>query len=285
MQDQLREIEGTLARTSERKNTILYKLAKRKAEEERLERLGIKKLPTNPRTVTDVRIVKFALSQLKQETGDKIAKIRNNALVDLERDGEAVVRAKNDEINKLLARKDQWERRLCELTDKEWSSSRTRKKGFFGCAKQLPEALAAHEAAGSKRARESDDKDSGSSSDSEDDLPFSASQSSEASDDSLTEALGPKQGYIKAIGALVSNELDSELLEEEKQAERKFREANPFDSAFLAQFRQPTSNGSTYLTQIHELVIPEEAELAKEAVDQRKNALQQRLAALRANKS
>lgn len=292
MDDRLREIEGTLARTSERKNTILYKLSKRKAEEERLAQLGVKKLPTNPSTVTDEKVVKYVLSQLKQETGDKIAKIRNDSLVNIERDGEATVRMKNDEINKLLARKDQWEKRLCELTNKEWAH-KARKRSFFGCARQLPEALEAAASSGAKRPREADASDPNSGNDDAEGSGFSeesiltavsddesALEIGQMGDDS--DAASPeRQQYAAAVAALLGTlEMDGDLVEEEKIAERQYRDSHPFDSTFLSQFRHPESDGA-YSTILQSAPIPSEADLKKQAVDDRKTALQARLAALR----
>ncbi|EAN96058.1 hypothetical protein C3747_15g48 [Trypanosoma cruzi] len=139
MQDYLREIEGTLARTNERKSTLLYRLAKRNAEEERLARLGVRSIPTNPLDVMDTRVVKYVLFKLKRDIGDMIARMRNPQLLSIETHGEVVIRAKNDEINHLIAKKNSWERRLVALTGEEYKVASSRKL-YFGCAKELPEA-------------------------------------------------------------------------------------------------------------------------------------------------
>lgn len=292
MEDRLREIEGTLARASERKNTVLYKLAKRRNQEERLARLGIKKVPANPRSVSDIGVVKYALAQLRQEVGDKIAKIRNESLVSLERDGEAVVRAKNDAINELLSRKDQWERRLCELTQKEGGALKPRKKTFWGCAKLLPEAAAsANTVSGVKRARDVNvdgDGDRSERSSSDELLSLDAASDESSSGDDGTKASDgvsvehANPDYLAAIAALRLRESESQLLEEEKLAEREYRQAHPFDVSFLSQFRQTaTTDNDSYLDQLRAVHLPEESYLAKQAVEQRKAALQQKIAALR----
>ncbi|KAF5216375.1 hypothetical protein ECC02_010873 [Trypanosoma cruzi] len=124
------------------KGTLLYRLAKRNAEEERLARLGVRIIPTNPLDVLDTRVVKYALFKLKRDIGDKIARMRNPQLLSIETHGEVVIRAKNDEINHLIAKKkkkNSWERRLVALTGEEYKVASS-KKLYFGCAKELPEA-------------------------------------------------------------------------------------------------------------------------------------------------
>lgn len=268
MQDRLREIEGTLARTKERKNTILYKLSKRRQEEERLAGLGVQKLPTNPSEVEDERVIKYVVYRLKQEIGDKTAQLRDPKLLNIERDGEAVVRAKNDEVNKLIARKAQWEARLAFLVG-EPAPQRARRKVFLGCAKQLPEATAPT----GKRTRDEssgEEADDGSSDGAEGTEPSPAEQP----DGEL--ATSRDLDYLENVKWLGSAEADAELVRIEREAEAKARAgvgapvARSETHALILSYR---SDGK--------LAIPDEEHFKKQLLEERKKALQQRLSLLR----
>jgi pre-mRNA-splicing factor ISY1 len=270
MQDRLREIEGTLARTKERRNTILYKLAKRKQEEERLASLGVQKLPSNPHEVADVKVVKYVLFRLKQEIGDKTARLRDPKLHSIEKDGEAVVRAKNDEINKLISRRNQWETRLATLLG-ETIPVFKRGKSFFGCAKELPEAETSH-----KRSREQQDnvgiEESSRTNSSEEDneVPETSTQH----DDVATQ----DSNYLEKVEWLASSKADDELMREEKGAEAKTREMHdlkgePTGSSLFV--RSYFKNGA--------ITVPSEEYFKNTLIRKRKELLQERLKAMRKN--
>ncbi|CCW64513.1 unnamed protein product [Phytomonas sp. EM1] len=268
MQDHLREIEGTLARTSERKNTILYKLAKRRAEEERLAQLGINKIPPSPHNVKDIGVIKFVLHRLKQEIGDKIARIRNSSLISIEKDGEAVVRARNDEINKLIVQKDQWENRLAFLKNGDWVNS-TSIKAFFGCAKNLPEAADFH----TKRERPVEEDNTAYSS------PRSHSSGSTPDEPEPLEST-IKGTYLDSVVWLLSPELEQKVLQLEKESEIKNRP----ESNATGRGAEPRKLGeSRYVSSFHNFELPEEKEFERMAVEKRKLGLKKRLESLKDN--
>ncbi|KAK7194450.1 Isy1-like splicing family [Novymonas esmeraldas] len=273
MQDRLREIEGTLARAKERKNTILYKLSKRRQEEERLASLGVERLPTNPHDVDDVKVIKYVLFRLKQEIGDKTAQLRDPKLLSIDKDGEAVVRAKNDEVNKLLSRKAQWEARLSYLAD-ESAAPRSRRKVFFGCAKELPEAITTRKrqrGEGEPRAVQAEAASSADEVSDADDEHGSAAEQAE------TELANTRdQDYIERVQWLGSSAADAELLRFEREAEAKMRpKADP------AAARAGSSSLILSYWKDGKLTIPDEEHFKKQLVDGRKKALQERLSALR----
>ncbi|KAG5486142.1 hypothetical protein LSCM1_07257 [Leishmania martiniquensis] len=267
MQDRLREIEGTLARTKERKNTILYKLAKRRQEEERLAKLGVDRLPTNPSEVDDEKVIKYVLFRLKQEIGDKSAQLRDPKLLSIDKDGEAVIRAKNDEVNKLLSRKHQWEARLAFVAD-EPGAPRSRKKIFFGCAKELPEATSTK-----KRQRLEDGDERG------ENAVTDSSDENDALVGDLAEADQPVRrdcDYLEKVKWLGTSSADKDLIPFEREAEAKFR-----------------ANGGTALPVLDarglilsywkegKLMIPDEGSFKKQLLESRKRDLQERLNVLR----
>ncbi|KPA73236.1 hypothetical protein ABB37_10055 [Leptomonas pyrrhocoris] len=269
MQDRLREIEGTLARTKERKNTILYKLSKRKQEEERLALLGVQKLPTNPHEVDDVKVVKYVLFRLKQEIGDKTAQLRDPKLHSIDKDGEAVIRAKNDEVNKLVSRRNQWEARLATLTGVPVPPF-ARRKNFFGCAKELPEAEASRKR--SRDAQESAAKDSSMLSSSSEDEDEDVLQAQHQEEDVATQ----DANYLDRANWLGSTLADNELVREEKEAEARMRERLDLSCG-------PTGSSAfvrSYL-KAGKVVLPSEEHFKGLLINKRKEMLQARLTALR----
>lgn len=269
MQDRLREIEGTLARTKERKNTILYKLSKRKKEEERLAQIGVEKLPTNPHDVEDVNVVKYALFRVKQEIGDKAAHLRDSKLYSIDKDGEAVIRAKNDELNKLVSRRNQWEARLAKLGGNV-APATTRRKLFFGCAKDLPEAEAARKRPRDTSENRSDGGPQKESSDDNEEDDFVPEQNDQ--DETVTQDIN----YLEKVRWLGSSLADDDLLREERETEAQLREKRapgPVPAASPRFVRSYCVDGK--------VVIPSEEYFKELLISKRKEALQERLKALR----
>ncbi|KAG5507125.1 hypothetical protein JIQ42_06526 [Leishmania sp. Namibia] len=266
MQDRLREIEGTLARTKERKNTILYKLSKRRQEEERLAKLGVDRLPTNPSEVDDVKVIKHVLFRLKQEIGDKTAQLRDPKLLSIDKDGEAVIRAKNDEVNKLLSRRHQWETRLAILSD-EPAVPRSRKKVFFGCAKELPEASATRKrrcGEGREEVRENEVAESSDENDAVVDEP------------GVGQPVTRDNNYLEGVKWLGTSTADKDLVPLEREAEAQNRAKG--DTVL------PVSDGGGLILSYckdGKLMIPDEEFFKKQLLDKRKKALQERLSTLR----
>ncbi|ORC85153.1 pre-mRNA-splicing factor ISY1 [Trypanosoma theileri] len=259
MQDYLREIEGTLSRTNERKGTLLYKLAKRKAEEERLSRLGVSSIPSNPLEVTDVNVVKYALFRLKQEIGDKIAQMRNTQLLSIETHGEVVIRAKNDDINNIITKKNLWEKRLAFLSGKDYKMPHS-KKIYFGCAKGLVEAQKAT-TQNSKEVTE----------DNLDELE-SNSISSEFSGDE-----GPQSSneYLERLAAFDS---EGSLRDVEMAAERKLRLEFAQEDGGAPFKRARNDDTDDYIVDIQ---LPSEEEFHRKIIDAKKEMLQKRLESLK----
>lgn len=264
MEEQYKLIEGTLARTSERKGTILYKQAKKRDEEKRLLQLGIRSLPTVPSEVDDVKVIKYVLFQLNKEIGELKGLLTNHSRMNLEKDGEAHVRAVNDKLNKLLRRKADWDRRICEIDGKKTSFFFPKRKQFFGCAKELPEALGGEE---SIHERNSDEH-----SEVEDLLP---SSSGEEPDD---ERDGGEPQLVSERYSFFVEKLslrDNVLLSEESAAEKKFRKescSNQFirDPEFVTSFAE---NGKD--------CIPSEDERKLVLTEKRRKSLLSRLEKLK----
>ncbi|KEG07736.1 pre-mRNA-splicing factor ISY1 [Trypanosoma grayi] len=258
MQDHLREIEGTLARKNERQSTLLYKLAKRKAEEERLSRLGVRSIPSNPLDVTDVKVVKYALFKLKQEIGDKIAKIRNSELLSIESQGEVVIRAKNDDINHLISRRNLWERRMATLSGQSYKAPPSRKL-YFGCAKGLPEA---------RKGIAQDDHGH------EDDVMEEVE--SESVDSHISEDVPshPSSTYLKQ---LMAHNLEDLLRSAEMAAERRLRSELGEEHVGTAEKRSREEN-TDYNVDVE---LPPEEGFRRKIFDKRKDMLQTRLKSLK----
>ncbi|KAH9599930.1 Pre-mRNA-splicing factor Isy1 [Trypanosoma melophagium] len=255
MQDYLREIEGTLSRTNERKNTLLYKLAKRKAEEERLSRLGVSGIPSNPLEVTDVKVAKYALFRLKQEIGDKIAKMRNAQLLSIETHGEVVIRAKNDDINHLISKKNLWEKRLALLTGKDYKMPHS-KKIYFGCAKGLVEAQ-----------KTTIQNDIEVTEDNIDEIKSNSVYSDFSGDE------GPQSSneYLERLSA---HDSETRLRDVEMAAERKLRLefAHEDSSAPLKRAREGDTNN--YIVDVD---LPSEEEFHRKLIDAKKEMLRRRI--------
>ncbi|AYU76169.1 hypothetical protein, conserved [Leishmania donovani] len=266
MQDRLREIEGTLARTKERKNTILYKLSKRRQEEERLARLGVERLPTNPSEVNDEKVIKYVLFRLKQEIGDKTAQLRDQKLLSIDRDGEAVIRAKNDEVNKLLSRKYQWEGRLSFLAGEE-IAPRSRKKIFIGCAKYLPEASVARKRQRGESMQEVEEDEVADSSEEDELVPDQPETEQPATRD---------HDYLESVKWLGSSAADMDLVRFEREAEARMRAKGD-------NIVSRTGSSALILSYCKEgkVMIPDEDHFRQQLVNDRKKVLQERLNALR----
>jgi hypothetical protein len=163
MQEVYAEIRGTLARTADKKNTTLYKLHRQKVRQDRAEKFGFAERPKYPSDCSSVQGAKHFLNDISDEIGHKIARLSNSNLHSLERDGEAVIRALNSEIHTLLRQKEKWILRVAQLEQqgpRHPAGDGGGKTGtawvpltFFGCAKQLPEALEAAAKAASREDR------------------------------------------------------------------------------------------------------------------------------------
>lgn len=270
MQDNLKEIKGTLARTSERKNTILYKHAKREREEKLLERLGVSKLPTNPAEVSDPNVVKHVLFEIKKDIGVKTAKLRNPTFFSLEKDGEKIIRQKNEEINSLIAKKLQWEKRLAFLNNESFTNVARRKKFFFGCAKQLPEAEGAEK--GSQNSQDDEEEESGSD---------NSSQEEEKSEE-IHNAFSTSAQYAERIEKLFSQDLDNQLMNIEKCQEQKEREKKKAE--VINRKLAPQEENSGLILSFwsgNQLNLPDEDKYKAEIMDAKKKALREKIAATR----
>ncbi|RNF08702.1 pre-mRNA-splicing factor ISY1 [Trypanosoma rangeli] len=262
MQDYLREIEGTLARKKERKSTLLYQLSKHNAEQERLLRLGVRSLPTNPHDVSDVKVVKYVLFKLNRDLADKIARLRDPQLLSIETHGEVVVRSKNDEVNHLIARKNPWERRLAALTGKGHKMTSSRKL-YFGCAKELPEAQV--------------DMDKGVNGYTVDALDEPESESeSESSDSQSSQGLSSysSNAYLKQLASCESEIFLSEV---EKKAELRLRLDYEENNGGMCLKRGREGN-SVYFVDVD---LPSEDEFRRGLLDAKREMLQKRLQALK----
>ncbi|KAG8348316.1 putative Isy1 like splicing family [Trypanosoma vivax] len=257
MQDYLREIEGTLARKSERQSTLLYKLAKRKAEEKRLSRLGLRYIPSNPLEVTDVKVIKFVLFKIKQELGNAIAMLRDPSVLSIECHGEIAVRAKNDEANQLISKKKMWERRLAVINGQKYPGQRCQKL-FFGCAAGLPEAQ-------QKTQKLETPTENEVVNDWESDSHCSISSEEEAT-------VKPSDLYISQLTVQTS---ENALRAEEMESERKLR-MEYFHGKCEESMKRPREEANFVV----DVVLPSEEELRKKLFDTKKQRLMERIKTL-----
>eukprot|EP00796_Vickermania_ingenoplastis_P002587 gene2587-1606_t len=269
MEEQLKEIEGTLARTKERKNTILYKHARKAEQEQRLAKLQLREIPTNPATVNDVQIIKYILYQLNRQLGEKKAFIKDSSKISIENDGEAHVRAINDEINKLIRRKFDWERRMAQVSGKEETRLGPKRKLFFGCAKGLPEAVRLKT---TKRERLEELESLSSSASSEENFATRSVSSDRESEPDESASHLDDQIYFAHIDNLLKDSTERILLQHEKLAEKQFRSpkiqnetagATQVDTSFIGSFMK--DDGS--------LGIPDEEHFKNLLMHKRKEAL------------
>ncbi|CAD2222180.1 pre-mRNA-splicing factor ISY1 [Angomonas deanei] len=252
MEDRLKEIEGTLARTAERKNTMLYKYEKAKQAEDRLSELGIKKLPTNPNDTNDVNVVKYVLYQMKRDFGDKRSKLLDPKQISIEKDGEEVVRLRNNELNSLLIKIKTWEKRQNELLGRDAVVAPSKKKQYFGCAKYLPEAAAVV-----KRERESDESDN--ISDSE--------ISSSSSEGSVKHELNHASDiYARLINEIFSSSTDEKLSQIEGSQTVTEVDSTPRNPHFILSYVKNNA-----------LAIPDEETFKSRLMDERRRVLKEKI--------
>jgi hypothetical protein len=164
MQEYLAELSGTLARKQQRKNTVLSHIHKQAQLDRRAATYGFAIRPSNPADVSDPKAAKHFLNEVRSEIGHKVARINNPLLCSLDRDGEIAVRQLNDEIHRLLISRNRWLMRCAdvgvELTNEERTIVTDEQNGvrlrktFFGCSKELPEALRQREHSEVKRSRD-----------------------------------------------------------------------------------------------------------------------------------
>ncbi|EPY28352.1 pre-mRNA-splicing factor ISY1 [Strigomonas culicis] len=270
MQDNLKEIKGTLARASERKNTILYKHAKREREEKLLERLGVSKLPTNPVEVTDTNVIKHVIFEIKKDIGSKVAKLRNPTFYSLEKDGEKIIRQKNDEVNSLITKRVQWEKRLAFLNNEPFSHV-AHKKFYFGCARQLPEGESTEQVLHESH-EEEEDAEAGSDHSSLHEIePKTADGEASAS-----------LQYAEKIKMLFSQDLDSQLMNEEKQQEAKERQRKKDNLNNGKPSPQVENLGLTLsFWNGEKLNLPDESRYKAEIIEARKKVLREKIEAAR----
>lgn len=291
MEEHLREIEGTLARTSERKSTILYQEAKRRSEALQLQRLNITSLPTVPSEVTDVRVIRLILYRLNQQIGDQRARLHSSK-VSIEKDGEGFVRALNDSVNQLIQQARRWNHQMAVLRgEPDEGSQRRQKKVYFGCARQLPEAPVVKEKKGeAKSPTEADDEVDDQNSLTMDELEESddEEEASAAASSTLLTAPTAYTEYIQSL--LPGGERDRDLMTSESSA-----------AAVHAGRRRPRSEDSDVngaLHQVHhgpsgllittygtrdgaESLIPSEEVCKQRLLDARRARLQAKLKAMR----
>jgi hypothetical protein len=176
MQEIYAEIRGTLARTADKKNTTLYRLHRQQVKQDRAEKFGFAERPKYPSEATTVPSAKHFLNDISNEIGQKISRLSNPGLHSLVKDGEEAIRALNLDINRLARQKEKWNARVLQLQAAEAVAKAASRRGghgaeaaaaaaaataapppaaawvpfaFFGCAKELPEAI--EEAAKAKR--------------------------------------------------------------------------------------------------------------------------------------
>lgn len=270
MEEQFKLIEGTLARTKERKNTILYQQAKRAEEKNRLAKLGITEIPTDPSKVNDINVIKFALFKIKQQLGEKKVLINNEDKMNISKVGEAQLRAANNSINKLVRKQYEWEKRMDELLGKEATEDYSFPSFiFFGCARSLPEA------------KKVEGKNNGRSSNALEEYASSNEQKVESEDDSSISSnsdpdneLRTNSTYQDMISRLLVG--DNSLLKAEKETEKKFRHSLAFPQQRMKLESELVLNFDDEKNK-----ILSEDFYKKRLMDKRKESLKARLADLK----
>lgn len=270
MEEQYRIIEGTLARTKERKDTILFRQAKRAEYEDRLAKLGIREIPADPSKVTDVKVVKYVLFRVKQQLGEKKVLINDEEKMNINKVGEAQLRAANNNINKLVRKQREWEVRLKELLGKPTSENfLSLSHTFFGCARSLPEA-----------SKQGSDGDVSSF-----DITTKAKVDGEESEDSEQESSASSSKLVEnelnvnsAYQSMISSLFDGDncILRAEKEAEKKYRS---FHSPQVQRRRMESELILNFDDEAHR--VPSEEFFKERLMRKRKEALKDRLAHLK----
>ena len=154
-----------MARNEEKAQSMLNRwLAyKRSLTENPKEELG--RRPRDPKVCGDLKKAEAWRMQLVREIGKKVVEIQNESL------GEVRIRDLNDRINQLIREKDRWERRILELggpnykkfdrvADDSVEDKSQMVEGsafrYFGCAKNLPEAVKLEKEKKQKKIRKQD---------------------------------------------------------------------------------------------------------------------------------
>lgn len=261
MDEQLQQIAGTLARTAQRKNTVLYKLNKKREQEEFYARLGIstvnssnskvnKKniIDSDPQLINDIPILKYIIHEVKKQIGNAISFLRNsssNAAPNTKESGEEMlkylgeetVRRKNDEINRLIFKNRRLEIRMSELqnaggnsnSNSNVKSMNSHEKQFFGVAKFLPEALKIKQDSNSNRKRQREEKEGEEEEEEEGDTTSDYYNYNEDNDDSTSFNNNNNsklmEEYRSGIENIIGNS-NNLLLEKEREAEQKLRNNN-----------------------------------------------------------
>lgn len=270
MEEQYKIIEGTLARTKERKDTILFRQAKKADYEDRLAKLGIREIPTDPLKVSDAKVVKYVLFKVKQQLGEKKVLINDEEKMNIAKVGEAQLRAANNSINKLARKQREWEWRLNELLGKPHSEDISPIPHiFFGCARSLPEA--------SKQGNEGDVSsfDIISKTKVDDDESEDSEHDSSASSSKVIEnELNVNSAYQNMISNLFDG--DNCILRAEKEAEKKYRS---FLSPEVQRRKMESELILSFDDEAHR--VPPEEFFKERLMSKRKESLKARLAHLK----
>eukprot|EP00758_Cryptobia_borreli_P001777 Tbor_TRINITY_DN2526_c0_g1::TRINITY_DN2526_c0_g1_i1::g.466::m.466/K12870/ISY1; pre-mRNA-splicing factor ISY1 len=140
MQDYLAEAKGTLARTAQKKQTVisLHHALKLRAAKEK--KFGFAERPDDPNVVNTMNAAEHFYKEINAEITNRVARLNNLDSGAIEREGEEFVRNINSEVNALRRERNRWAYKLEALGSSLATSERVIKDKFFGVAKSLPEA-------------------------------------------------------------------------------------------------------------------------------------------------
>lgn len=157
------ELEGTLARTAQKKQTTLNRYTRYLKEQEKVKKYGFATRPPSTSQVSDVKAAIYYYREVRAEFSDKMARMNRQMSIDTH--GTAEVRVANEDLNALRREMGRWSDRVVALggePQESVASSRARNAFvFYGAAKQLPEAMEASaksESVGEKRNRSDDEE-------------------------------------------------------------------------------------------------------------------------------
>lgn len=255
------ELEGTLARTAQKKQTTLSRYTRYLKEQEKVKKYGFASRPASTSQVTDLKGAEHFYREVRAEFSDKLS--RMNRDLSVETHGTTEIRAINEELNALRREMSRWATRVQALggENPEKSSFGRRDFSYFGVAKQLPEATEGAESAegvsSSKRPRDEEIVDD------EDDLLKAKT----------TAHLADESSFDDRVAAPVSF-----MLSHDEERRLRKEESILFSSASAA-FQPLRSSVVGYTINFTPDSIPTAASAWEKVLERKKAALRARLAA------
>ena len=150
------ELEGTLARTSQKKQVTLNRHTRFLKEQEKIRRYGFASRPASTGQVADVAAADHFYREVRAEFSDKYTRMARSMSIDTH--GVSEIRAANAELNALRREMSRWADRIVALGGERPERDSGESVVYYGVARDLPEALEGSQSTGpSSQKRERDD--------------------------------------------------------------------------------------------------------------------------------